>query len=400
MSLMRLPVLAYVLAIASLGVALGATGAAAEDASTQALLADVRRHDDAESFLDAVAELRRRSDADRALLDTALAKLAARARRDGAALVRRLQRYAPRAEEGRNGAKVRRAWTEAAAHARAWIFDEEAFPVPAQALITGPKEGYAEARLRGDAALRAHDRLAKLLDRELGRVLRLSSDQAAALLEAHAEAGDAWRRIARARAVSGEPDLSLDVSPLALDLLALRRGAFAETAARFDGEEDAWTRVCLFHAYVRTVEDLNETDGKRLSSQAQVGLAELNRYRVALGISPVRHNPKLGRMATEHAAEMMHLGYFSHRSPMPERETKEKRAALVGYEGRVVECITGARGPRGAIEFWKFDGGHHRDMVDPRWAEGGFSERGNMVYDGGSGEPGAVPVIHFESAAE
>ncbi len=372
----------------------------ADESSSEALLAEVRRHDDPQRFLDAVAELRRRGGADGALLDDALDRLAAKARRDGARLARRLEAYAPRAAEGRTTTKLRRAWMDAAAHARAWIFDEEAFPVPEQALITGPMQGYQEAKKRGDAAARAYTRLAKVLDRELGRLLRLRPDKARSLLDEHAEAEASLRRIERARALATEADAAPTVSRLALDLLALRGGAFAEAAALFDAEDDAWTRLCLFYAYTRTVDDANAADGKRLSKQAHVGLAALNAHRVSLGISSLRYSAKLGRMATEHAEEMMRLGYFSHRSPMPERETKEMRAALVGYEGRVVECITGARGPESAIEFWKFDGGHHRDMVDPRWAEGGFSERGNMVYDGGSGEPGTAPVVHFQLPAE
>ena len=374
--------------------------AGADETATGELLARVRRGADGDEFGRAVAELRRRSPEAIARLDAALAGLAEREQRAWTVLKRRIDACAPREEEGQTGAAVRAAWLEAAAHARAWIFDETSFPVPAQALITGPMEGYEEAKRRGDAAVQAAARLGRLLDRALARLLALDPDEAATLLAAVAARDAAWQRLLEARGDPGGAPQRPGPDPRALELLALRAGGFAEASESFWAQDGPWPRVCLFHTYVRTVEDLNAKDGVRLSRQAQRGLELLGRYRAALGVSPVRYNAKLARMATEHADEMMRLGYFSHRSPLPERATKEMRAHLAGYEGRVVECITGARGPQGAIEFWKYDGGHHRDMIDPRWVEGGFSERGAAVYDGGSGEPGAVPVIHYAIPGE
>ena len=91
----------------------------------------------------------------------------------------------------------------------------------------------------------------------------------------------------------------------------------------------------------------------------------------------------------------MKLAYFSHRSPIAARRTKKERAALEGYHAGLVECITGAGGGMKAVEFWKYDGGHHRDMIDPGRIEGGFSTRGPAVYVGGSGEEGSIPGIRY-----
>jgi len=123
------------------------------------------------------------------------------------------------------------------------------------------------------------------------------------------------------------------------------------------------------------------------------GLRALHEDRRVLGVSPLVHDERLVRAARGHSAERTRLGFFSHRSPTKGGETKEQRAALEGYRAPIVECITAAGGGSAAVEFWKHDGGHHRDMVNPRLVEAGFRTRGPAACVAGTGEARALPVL-------
>ena len=307
-----------------------------------------------------------------------------------------LQALAARLGEGRRAGKRRQTWEAAREHANAWIFDEERFPVPIQTMITGPQEGYPEAKRRGDEAVKAWRALSRALDATLKPALALKPKKAAALERRWLEAEAAWQEVATGL---DEADLAefaaVEIDPLAPHLLALRLYRFADVAEAFAKEPPGWRRLCLFHAYAQSVLDHNEAHPFDMDAGGLAGIGGINAYRIALGISPVSHNSKLARMAFLHSEEMTKLGYFSHRSPQPHRETKEKRAKLEGYEALVVECITGIGGGEAAVEFWKYDGGHHRDMVDPNYLEAGMSTRGPAVYNGGRGEDGAIPVIRY-----
>ena len=173
------------------------------------------------------------------------------------------------------------------------------------------------------------------------------------------------------------------------------RDSFETVAVAYAGMAPGWRTLCLFHAYCGAVVAWNDDHPFDMEKTALTGMQGINAYRRALGISPVVHNAKLVRAAFKHSEEMTKRGYFSHRSPVEGRRTKEERAALEGYTDQLVECITGAGGGMRAIEFWKYDGGHHRDMIHPKWKEGGFSTRGPSVYLGGSGEKGCIPGLRY-----
>ena len=59
----------------------------------------------------------------------------------------------------------------------------------------------------------------------------------------------------------------------------------------------------------------------------------LNGRRHALGLEPLRLEPRLSEACAMHAAEMKRLGYFDHLSPEPERRTPDQRAEIAKFEG-------------------------------------------------------------------
>ncbi len=370
----------------------------ADDEATEIrrLLQVVRKSRDAAAWTDAVRTLKGGSAEAKSLVHEVLLDLARERHRTWARSAKAIDALAARLGEGRTSGKRRQAWEEAKDRANEWIFDEERFPVPEQSLITGPMEGYGQAKERGDAAVKAWTSLARALDKALSPALKLKAKKALALDAAYREAEGLWRQVA---GELDEADLAEharpEVAPVAWLLLGLRCGEFAQVADAYRDEPAGWQRLCLFHAYCRAVQAWNEDHPFGMDAGGLAGLQGINEYRMALGISPVAYDERLARCARGHSLEMTKLGYFSHRSPIPQRETKEKRAALEGYTAQVVECITGIGGGMAAVEFWKYDGGHHRDMVDPQWIQGGMSTRGPAVYNGGRGEEGAIPAIRY-----
>lgn len=302
--------------------------------------------------------------------------------------VERVDALVGRLEEGKRDARLREAWEAARERARTWILDEVSFPVPAETVITGPKQGYREAKERGDEALEAYKALSRRLDRALRPALALSPEKARRLALAYEDA-----RAAYAESASALPDAAPapQPDPFALLLLDTRLGRLREGIAAYGTTPPGWARLCLYHALCRAVLEHNERNAYDMEPGAVEGLRAMNRLRIALGISPLVHREELVRMAYGHSHEMTTQGFFSHRSPTPGRETKEDRAKLAGYDGRVVECITGAGGGATAVEFWRYDGGHHRDMCNPKVVEGGFSTRGPAVYVGGKGGDDHLP---------
>jgi hypothetical protein len=356
------------------------------------LLAIVRRDDDPAAWKDAVDRLRTAGEEQRQSLSDLLARMAAERLRDLRHANARIDALATALGDGEREAAERKAWDEARHRACAWIFDVKAFPVPADPVITGPRAGYDQAKPRGDEALQTWAELTHRLDRRLHGVTRLSARKADGLAGDDAAAFEAYRRVA-AEVPDAEPAPAPDA--LAVLLLATRRGDLAPVVDAYGRLDDGWPRLCLFRALCIAILEANEHGRFDMERDAVAAIRGINQLRMALGISPVLHDEKLARMAEGHSREMEDLGYFSHRSPTAGRETKEQRAALVGYDAQVVECITGVGGDGAAVAFWRYDGGHHRDMCDPRVVEAGCSTAGPTVYVGGKGDTGHLPGFRY-----
>lgn len=62
-------------------------------------------------------------------------------------------------------------------------------------------------------------------------------------------------------------------------------------------------------------------------------LSKMNEYRASKGLSPLKVSSKLQEVARAHSEEMFNLGYFSHKSPTPGKETFIDRIKLSGLTG-------------------------------------------------------------------
>lgn len=89
-----------------------------------------------------------------------------------------------------------------------------------------------------------------------------------------------------------------------------------------------------------------------------------NQYRVLMGKTALRINPKLCDAAREHSRDMKEHNFFSHDSPLPGKENCVKRAARHG-----TKCNSENLAKDATIEeaFWGWFGSvpHHRGMLGP-----------------------------------
>jgi hypothetical protein len=197
--------------------------------------------------------------------------------------------------------------------------------------------------------------------------------------------------------VAGElgeaPPEAPEVPPLGWILLDVAEERFHAVASRHREMRPGWERRCVFEAYGRAVLARNARDPAGMRRPAVRALAELNLYRMALGFTPLAHEARLVKMAADHSREMSRLGYFDHESPVPENRMPRHRAQNAGYHAAVSECISARGDPKTAVDTWKWDGGHHRTMVDPNYAEVGLAYPGPTVLDAGMGDEKAIPVL-------
>jgi uncharacterized protein YkwD len=95
-----------------------------------------------------------------------------------------------------------------------------------------------------------------------------------------------------------------------------------------------------------------------------------NLYRMLIGKSPLKLNPKLCEAAREHSTDMEEHNFFSHESPLPGKRTPGDRAQRHGATARGENIYMGQPSADSAFWAWFFSLGHHKNMV------GDYSEIG------------------------
>ncbi|MCA8943982.1 MAG: FHA domain-containing protein [Planctomycetes bacterium] len=111
----------------------------------------------------------------------------------------------------------------------------------------------------------------------------------------------------------------------------------------------------------------NKLRGVPRSESDQVAIT--NSYRRLLGRQPLAFNPKLLSSARGHADEMSDLGYFSHYSPTPGRESPFDRMRLAGYESGIAENLANHDSAKSAHDGWTHSSGHHRNLLSASLTE-------------------------------
>lgn len=104
----------------------------------------------------------------------------------------------------------------------------------------------------------------------------------------------------------------------------------------------------------------------------------VNKERSRQGLSPVKLNSKLNKMAGDFACRMSTGNFLSHQDP----ETGDgpmERVMAVNYEfSSLGETLgMGQQTPKEVVKFWVNSSVHNRIMLSPIWREAGIAVRGN-----------------------
>jgi uncharacterized protein YkwD len=111
----------------------------------------------------------------------------------------------------------------------------------------------------------------------------------------------------------------------------------------------------------------------------------VNRYRVEIGVRPLRVSAPLTRSATWKARHMAHFHYFGHSDPAPPvTRTAFQRLAACGFGSTGSENIAyGYPTALSVVRAWLGSPGHRRNIELPRWKYMGVgvaSSRGGLEF--------------------
>lgn len=95
-----------------------------------------------------------------------------------------------------------------------------------------------------------------------------------------------------------------------------------------------------------------------------------NLYRILVGKTPLKINPKLCDAAREHSSDMMEHKFFAHESPLPGKRTPSDRAQRHGASASGENIFMGNKTASAAFWAWFLSLGHHKNML------GGYAEIG------------------------
>ncbi len=283
-----------------------------------------------------------------------------------------------------------REWRIAAEEASQFIFDEERFPPGSDA--GWKSRGWEEAVRLGDRAVRAFAKLEKKVFPGLKSALVLEPGEAEALEKAYDRAASAHRRVADE---AGEETPVPEIRNLSRILLLVARGELTAANAAISEMPRGGDRFRAFYAYSHAFLARNRPVLKGAAGPTRAGMAELNRYRMSLGHTPLLLNEKLMQAARGHSEEMKRLGYFSHDSPIEAHRTEWDRARLAGYVNQVSENIYQAASLPRALAVWKQSAKHHRTMALPSAVDAGVGVRGPCTMVFGQGEKDTPPELQY-----
>ncbi len=118
---------------------------------------------------------------------------------------------------------------------------------------------------------------------------------------------------------------------------------------------------------------------RRTSSESAV-LDELNLVRLEHGLKQLRINPKLTAAADHHSLEMVHSGYFAHKSPdgghFASRIKDFYKPRAVRQKWRVGENLIWSEqrlSARAAVSAWLASPGHRENLLGHAFREVGIS---------------------------
>lgn len=138
-----------------------------------------------------------------------------------------------------------------------------------------------------------------------------------------------------------------------------------------------------------TAPDLAGAANSDLASIERDVVRWTNVQRLSRGLDPLAWNDVLARVARDHSAEMVRLGYFGHESPVAGRRTPLQRVQGAGFRPRslvvgenVSRVSERPNVARAIVDLWMESEGHRRNILRARFRHVGVGVvvHGNLFY--------------------
>lgn len=101
----------------------------------------------------------------------------------------------------------------------------------------------------------------------------------------------------------------------------------------------------------------------QIEPEEALGVLDLNRLRLFLGLSVVAIDVKLCDAARDHSSDMRTLGFFAHESPVEGKKSPGDRAARFGTSAGAENIAAGQNSGVGANRAWWYSPGHHKNLL-------------------------------------
>jgi hypothetical protein len=147
-----------------------------------------------------------------------------------------------------------------------------------------------------------------------------------------------------------------------------RSAALADPSKRWDDVLAAEQWLCVIATPMsktdrETLERNRESEPELADPQEGLGILDLNRLRIRLGLPALAIDVKLCAAARDHSNDMRTLGFFAHESPVAGKRTPGDRAARMGTSASAENIAAGQPTGRGANVAWWYSPGHHKNML-------------------------------------
>jgi len=372
----------------------------------------------------------------------ALSLLQAERRRWSSAHERAARKVAGLVSDYQRGATVRQElfarWEVAAREALGAIFDEQLFPDP-PGPVSGPCQGYEAVQAQVLRARELYDKLLALAEKDLRAVLQMDRAKATTLHDELLRSGGRAEELGAWLGALGAPVEPLATLPaLPLAALFLVSGDWERACARelrSPGEEDGTWASCqidwaaasaagasasvsdlelpapapptvpgaaprplegyerfLFHHLLgQRIEQDNATLDSALPGVVREAVAALNAYRRSLGVRPLQLHPKLIVAIRDH---LWTIAALTHEGGSAQTATPALRAKTAGYpDPRFTGENLATADVVTAMEQWKWDGAHHRILVNPCAVHVGAFQTALSGMVVAAGDPPQLPSL-------
>lgn len=321
---------------------------------------------------------------------------------------------------------LRKEWEAAAVVAMESIFDTYLFPDP-EGPVSGPYIGYKEVMAKVKPARELYADLSSTALKDLKNLDKISANNAAKLRDEFVES---WNRVSELKAQLTRHAVEIEAveeTPRFCQAMLFLKCRNWETAAEYylDVDEELYVlkdpereksaprilvapgrpltdyeRLLFFLFYAGQIDDFNKTIRvEEMKDFERTAVAKNNDYRVSLGLCPLQIESKVTQAMRDHlntVPEMSHYGMTEDTYTVGDRIRKAGYKARGGCGENLATASLIS-----SMDGWKWDGGHHRVLVQPGAVHIGVYGGNLCGMDIATGEKPIMPVfdylMHFQN---